>query len=151
MEYLEYTVFTKADRALAWKIFCDVGCWPSFSNIYGNIRWSRGVPWTAGSRLRIEIVRPVKTVADHVITVCLPEEKVGWIDHVLGNTLQQWVNFDTLADGTTRIHTWLEVIGSTKMVAGRDVDELLRAFIRAWYDNFCATCDKLADESAIYA
>ena len=58
MEHLEYTVFTKASPSLAWEMFCDYRLWPRFSDVYGDICWSKGKPWTAGSRLKIEIVRP---------------------------------------------------------------------------------------------
>jgi len=145
MEYLEYTVFTRADRALAWKLFSDFRFWHAFSDIYGPITWTKGKPWTAGSRMRIEIVRPVRAVVDHVITMCSPGEQVAWIDHVLGNTMVQWVTFDTLSDGRTRVHTWAEVTGSTRVVAGVDCSDFLRGFIRSWYDRFCAACDQMAE------
>jgi hypothetical protein len=145
MQYLEYTVFTKADRSLAWKLFSDFRFWPAFSDIYGNISWAKGLPWKAGSRLRIEVVRPVKAVVDHAITICAPGEQVAWIDHFLGNTMEQWVIFDTLADGRTRVHTWAEITGATRDLAGVDLSECLRAFIKGWYDRFCAACDQLAE------
>jgi hypothetical protein len=145
MEYLEYTAFTKADRALAWRLFSDFRFWPAFSDVYGDIHWAQGKPWTAGSRLRIEIVRPVKAVVDHVITICSPAEQVAWIDHFLGNTMVQWVTFEPTADGRTRVHTWAEVTGSTRTIGGHDCSELLRGFMRTWYDSFCAACDKLSD------
>ena len=49
---VEYTVFTKADVGLTWKIFSDWKLWPSFSDVYGKggIEW-RGAPWEPGSRL----------------------------------------------------------------------------------------------------
>jgi hypothetical protein len=144
MEYLEYTAFTKADRALAWKLFSDPHFWPAFSDIYGAIHWTKGKPWTPRSRMRIEIVRPVKAVVDHVITICNPGEHVAWIDHVFGNTMEQWVTFDTLPDGRTRVHTWAEVTGPTRMIEGHDLSEFLRGFTRLWYDSFCAACDELA-------
>jgi hypothetical protein len=144
MEYLEYTAFTRADRALAWKLFSDFRFWPVFSDIYGAIRWSKGKPWMAGSRLHIEIVRPVEAVVDHVITVCSPGEHVAWIDHALGNTMEQWVTFDALADGRTRVHTWAEITGTTTIVDGHNVSEFLRGFIRTWYESYCAACDLLA-------
>src|SRR5215475_1336046 len=145
MEYLEYTAFTKADRGIVWKLFSDFRFWPAFSNIYGSIRWIKGAPWKAGSRLRIEIIRPVPAVVDHVITVCSPGETVAWIDHAMGNTMEQWVIFDTLPDGGTRVHTWAEVTGSTKVVDGHDLGEFLLAFIQSWYESFCAACDRLAE------
>jgi hypothetical protein len=144
MEYLEYTAFTRADRALAWRLFSDFRLWPAFSDVYGAISWTKGKPWVAGSRLRIEIVRPVKAVVDHVITICSPAEQVAWIDHFLGNTMVQWVTFESRADGRTRVHTWAEITGSTKIVGEHDCSEFLRGFTRTWYDSFCATCDQLA-------
>ncbi|MGC2697892.1 MAG: hypothetical protein WA738_19050 [Candidatus Angelobacter sp.] len=149
MEYLQYTAFTKANRALVWKTFSEYRFWPAFADIYGNIHWTKGKPWQVGSRLRIEIVRPVKTTVDHVITVCTPAEQVAWIDHTLGNTMEQWVTFDTLEDGRTRVHTWAEVTGSTRIVDGHDLSEFLRTFIQGWYDRFCAACDRLAEGNAV--
>jgi len=145
MEYLEYTAFTRADRALAWKLFSDPRFWPAFSNVYGAIRWVQGKPWAPRSRMRIEIVRPIQAVVDHVITICSPGEHVAWIDHVLGNTMEQWVTFDALPDGRTRVHTWAEITGATRTVAGYDCSEFLRGFMREWYDSFCAAADQLAE------
>jgi len=150
MKYLEYTVFTRANRALAWKLFSDFRFWPAFSDIYGSIRWVKGKPWTPGSRLSIEIVRPARAIVDHVITICTPGEQVAWIDHAMGNTLVQWVTFETLTDSRTRVHTWAEVTGATQAVAGHDCSEFLRGFIRGWYDRFCAACDQLAEGHMVY-
>jgi hypothetical protein len=145
MEYLEYTAYTKADRAMAWRLFSDFRFWPAFSDIYGSIQWVKGKPWSPRSRLRIEIRRPVKAVVDHVITICSPAEHVAWIDHVFGNTMEQWVTFETLSDGRTRVHTWAEITGPTKTVDGYDCSEFLRGFFKTWYDNFCAACDQMAE------
>lgn len=150
MEYLEYTIFTRADRVLAWRLFSDFRFWPAFSDIYGGIRWAKGKPWAVGSRLQIEILRPVKATVDHVITICTPGEQVAWIDHALGNTLVQWVTFESLPDARTRIHTWVEVTGAHRAIAGHDCSEFLRGFIRGWYDRFCAACDQLAEGQMVY-
>jgi hypothetical protein len=151
MEYLEYTGFTKADRALVWNLFSDFRFWHGFSDVYGDIRWSQGKPWTAGSRMRIEIVRPLKVVVDHVITICSPGEQVAWIDHFLGNTMVQWVTFESIPDGRTRVHTWAEITGSTRTIAGHNCSDLVRNFIRTWYDSFCATCDRLSDGQMVHS
>ena len=150
MKHLEYTVFTRADRALAWRLFSDFRFWPAFSDIYGSIRWSKGKPWAVGSRLQIEILRPVKAIVDHVITICAPGEQVAWIDHALGNTLVQWVTFETLPDARTRIHTWAELTGANLAIGGHDCCDFLRGFIRGWYDRFCAACDQLAEGQMVY-
>jgi hypothetical protein len=147
MDRLQYTGFTRANRGLAWQLFSDWRRWHQFSDVYGDIRWQKGAPWEPGSRLRIEVVRPVKAIVDHVITVCSPPEFVAWIDHALGDTMEQWVTFYDLADGGTRIHTWADITGPTLMVAGRNVRDVIRDFMRGWYDNFCAECDKMAEEA----
>jgi len=149
MEYLEYTVVTKASPALAWEMFCDYRLWPRFSDIYGDIHWSKGKPWTAGSRLKIEIVRPIAATVDHVITICSPARQIAWIDHVLGNTMEQWVTFEGLPDGRTRVHTWADITGSADFVPARNFSDFVRGFIRQWYDSFCLACDQLADGNAM--
>jgi hypothetical protein len=150
MEHLEYTVFTKASPSLAWEMFCNYRLWPRFADIYGDIRWSKGKPWTAGSRLKIEIVRPTKATVDHVITICSPARQVAWIDHVLGNTMEQWVTFEALSDGRTRVHTWADITGSSPFLSARALSDFVRAFIRQWYDSFCQACDELAETSAVH-
>ena len=77
----QYTVITKASPEVAWSIFSDWTRWPSFANVYGNLRWHEGRPWQVGSRLFIEILRPVETVIEHVIITCTPRKQIGWICH----------------------------------------------------------------------
>jgi hypothetical protein len=144
MEYLEYTVFTLASPSLAWNLFCDHRFWPRFSNIYGDIHWAKGKPWKPGSRMKIEILQPVKATVDHVITICSPPEQVAWIDHALGNTMEQWVTFEARSDGRTRVHTWAEITGFAPMFAASNYSDFVRAFMQQWYDSFCAACDQLA-------
>lgn len=147
LERLEHTVVTKASRSVAWKVFSDWHRWPEFSNIYSDIRWSKGDPWQSGSRMTIEITRPVKTTVDHVIVACVPGEHVAWIDHTMGNTMEQWVLFDKLPDGGTRVRTWAEFTGLTHVLDGRPMKSLIAEFIRNWYENFRRACDELADEA----
>jgi len=143
MVRVEYSAKTRADRALAWKLFSDFSCWRRFSDHYGDIRWLSGRPWTPGSRLQISLVRPVRTTVDHVITLCSPPDYVAWIDHALGNTMEQWVVFQPQSEGGTRVHTWAEVVGPTTKVGGRPVRELVKSFIELWYSRFCRECDRL--------
>src|SRR5262245_19837128 len=133
MVRVEYSAETRAGRALTWKIFSDWRRWPRFSDFYGDIRWLSGTPWTVGRRLRIELVRPVRTTVDHVITVCSPGECVAWIDHALGNTMEQWVVFEPREDGGTTVHTWADVAGWSMTIAGRPLRCVLKSFIELWY------------------
>jgi hypothetical protein len=151
MEYLEYTGFTQASPALAWNLFCDHRFWPRFANIYGDIHWSKGKPWKPGSRMTIEIVQPVKATVDHVITVCTAPEQVAWIDHALGNTMEQWVTFEAQSDGRTRVHTWAEITGADPKFSANQYSDFVRAFMRQWYESFCSACDQLAKGESIFA
>jgi hypothetical protein len=140
---VEYTDVTRADRDLAWKVFSDFRHWRRFSDIYGDIRWLAGKPWKPGSRMRIELVRPVNTTVDHVITVSHPAECVAWIDHFMGNTMEQWVTFTSQPDGATCVHTWAELTGPTSHIDGKQFSELLRSFIELWYSRFCEECNRI--------
>lgn len=146
MERFEYSVTTKATPELAWKVFSNWELWPKFSEWYKEIRWTTGEPWQPGSRLSITAGRPISVTLDHVITVCVPGEKVAWIDHALGTTVEQWVFFQSTADGRTRVHTWAEFTGMAPLVAGRLIRDVLFEFTRTWYDRFALECDRLAGQ-----
>src|SRR5437899_9626326 len=102
---VEYSAWTRADRETVWKIFSDWRRWQRFSDCYGEVDWLSGTPWMVGSRLRIEMVRPMRMRVDHVITVCSPGECVAWIDHFMGNTMEQWVVFERRPEGGTTVKT----------------------------------------------
>ena len=101
--------------------------------------------------MKIDIVQPVATTIDHVITICTPPQQIAWIDHALGNTMEQWVTFEAQPDGRTRVHTWAEITGSNPLFAANKYSDFVRAFMREWYDSFCSACDQLAQGNAIYA
>jgi hypothetical protein len=144
---IEYTVVTRADRELAWRVFSNVDLWHHFSDLYGEIRWL-GEPWMPGSHMKIELLSPVGAVVDHVITVCTPPHFVAWIDHVHGDTMEQWVHFKSVPTGGTEIHTWADVMGTTATLGGVDVREILADFIRTWYSRFSKECDQRAQADA---
>jgi hypothetical protein len=144
MARFQYSVITKATPALAWEVFSNWHRWNHFANIYGEIRWRDGQPWTPGSLMQIELLRPVNTVVDHVITGCIPAKKVSWIDHALGVAMAQWVSFEERPSQGTRVHTWGDIIHSGVMIAGHPVDDLVASFTETWYQNFRVTCDRLA-------
>ena len=142
MARFEYSVTTKASPALAWLVFSDTHRWNTFANVYGELRWRDGNPWEPGSRLQIELLRPVNAVVDHVITTCVPGKKVGWIDHAIGVAMAQWVTFEERQEGTC-IHTWGEVIHSGISIGGRTVEELIASFTRTWYEAFRLASNQL--------
>ena len=143
---IEYSISTKADCNLAWRTFSDCSRWHRFSDAsYHSIEW-RGAPWVPGSRLQIEIVRPVAAKQDRVITLCTPPRLVAWINHVLGYTMEQWVQFDPEAGGGTRVSTWIEVTGACLNSDGNNVEKVIRQFVEGWFKKFCAACDQMVRE-----
>ena len=141
----QYTVITKASPEVAWNIFSDWTRWPSFANVYGKLRWHEGRPWQVGSRLFIELLRPVETVIEHVIITCTPMKQIGWIDSAVGVTIIQWVEFEQQGEGRTLIHTWGEIAGAKFEIAGRTIPQLVNTFTETWYENFRTACDKAAE------
>ena len=139
---VEFARSTKADCGMAWRIFSDTSRWRRFSDAYRKIEW-RGAPWAPGSRLQIDIVKPVVASQDRVITICTPPRCVAWINHVLGYTMEQWVLFDPAAGGGARVSTWLEITGADFDVP--DIERLVKRFMEDWFLNFCAECDRVAE------
>jgi hypothetical protein len=90
---------------------------------------------------------PVNAVIEHVITSCVPGERVGWIDHAVGVALGQWVTFEQHAKGTL-VHTWGDIVHSGVTIGGRSVEHLVKAFTHMWYENFRAMCDQLVEGQA---
>ena len=140
---VEYVVFTKAGPELAWSIFSDIDSWPRFCPLYRNVRW-QGVPWSAGSRLQLEVGEPINVSVDRALTVCMPPHHLSWISHVRGYTMEQWISLDPAPGGGTRVSTWVEVTG-TGISRNREEDlRDLKMVISTWFDNFSLECDRAA-------
>jgi hypothetical protein len=141
---VEYTVFTKADCALAWKIFSDLSRWPRFCSLYSDLQW-HGTPWTPGSRMRLEIREPINVTVDRVLTVCMPPHHVAWINHVRGYTMEQWVSFEPYQGGATRVSTWIEVTGAELSAKKGEDIRFLKDVVEGWFDKFSEECDHVVD------
>ena len=148
-ERIEYSIHTKATALMAWQVFSDWTLWPKFSDYYGEIRWTEGTPWREGSRLSITTVKPIKITLTHVITLCVPGEKVAWIDHAIGTTMEQWVFFESEPRGGTHVRTWAEYTGLIPLIAGRRMKDVLLDFTETWYDRYALECDRVALSSLL--
>lgn len=145
-ERIDYSVITEASPRLAWEIFSDWTLWPRFADHYDTIRWTKGEPWQEGSRLSITTRLPIPITLDHVIISCVPGEKVAWIDHALGTSLEQWVFFEPQPEGGTLVRTWAEFTGLMPNIAGQTIKDVLTDFTRTWYTRYAAACDRAASE-----
>jgi hypothetical protein len=138
----QYFVTTQADRRRVWETYLNLENWPGFANIYGEMKWTQGQPWKVGSRLQIEVVRPVETVVERSILVCIPGWQVGWTESGMGVTIAQWVSFDDEPVGGTHIQTAGQISPSDVVIAGQSIDHLVKAFTETWYENLRRSCDK---------
>jgi len=145
MHQFKYAVKTKANRVRAWDVYTNHENWPSFANVYGHRKWTKGYPWQVGSTMEIEILRPVEVVIDHTIILCNPGHMIGWIDRALGITISQWVSFEDLPEGGTLVHTQGEIFSHGLTIAGKPVEQLVEVFTETWYENFRGACDQLVD------
>ena len=140
----EYKAVTNADCSLAWRIFSDCEGWASFSDLYRNVQW-RGFPWAPGSRLEMQVTRPIVTRVDRVITVCTPPRWAAWIGHGAGYSWEQWVLFEPHPGAGTRISTWVEVVGAPLSPESGGFRELVKQLHEEWYESFRAECDRAAE------
>jgi polyketide cyclase/dehydrase/lipid transport protein len=145
--HVEYSIVTKASAQIAWDLFCDTSKWNLLPNTYGNVRWIEGEPWTPGSRLAFEVLQFGRVQVEQVITSCQPPRRVGWINHALGVTIEQWVTFDPDPGGGTRVSVWADFAGTAQLF-GRTIDQLMLEFGGRWYERFREECDRLAEREA---
>jgi DNA-binding NarL/FixJ family response regulator len=151
LERFKYSITTKATPEVAWKVFSNWELWKQFSEFYDDIHWTKGEPWQEGSRLSIRAAKPIGITLDHVITVCVPAERVAWIDHALGTTMEQWVFFELRPGGGTRVHTLAEFTRMMPLIAGRRIKDVLLEFTQTWYDRYAMECDRVAGASSMLA
>jgi hypothetical protein len=144
VNFVSYAVETKADLQLAWDVYADWTLWQGYSSAFGEIRWISGEPLQKGSRLSIEILHPVHTHVQRVILVCVPAKRVAWIDHALGTTFEEWLYFEPMPSGGTRVHTWAEFTGILSVVAGRPLKRVVQEVIETWLNSYRAECDRQA-------
>ena len=94
----------------------------------------------------IEILRPIHLVIDHVITHCDPAEKIGWIDHGLGISIDQWLTFEPKNGTGTRLRITGEILGpELELIPGVALDVFVRDFTRKWFDAYREVCNQLGD------
>ncbi|HKW19222.1 MAG TPA: hypothetical protein VJO35_17070 [Terriglobales bacterium] len=143
---IEHAVVTRARPGIAWRVLTDWECWSQISDRYRTIEWN-GKPWSPGSRLRVALLRPLKATVDRVITACESGQSLAWINHVIGFTMEQWVFFQPIVGGGTRVFTWLEYTGPGQIIEGRSVQETIEEYLGEWYEAFRIECDQAASSS----
>jgi hypothetical protein len=144
---IEFTIYTSATPKLCWEVFTDWQNWNSFvPGTYKAIEWTKGEPWAVGSRVQMEMIRPVEFSTECVIIGSSPPSKIGWIHHEMENMVEQWVSFLPDDAGGSDISVWMEINGHTLEIGGRNIIDVIREFKEDWYRGLAKRCEELARE-----
>src|ERR1700688_2846816 len=87
MQSFDFQIVLNCPLATVFSIYVDTDRW-CHRNLFGDIRWVQGKPWEAGRRLRIEILKPIRSTVDQVVQHFEPNQSVSYISHVLGMTCE---------------------------------------------------------------
>ena len=139
----DFAVYSRASRALVWSVFAKVEEWHKWGELYGEVRWTLGEPWAKGSHFVTLLRFPVQVNVEHTILTCTPEEKVNWVVHAKGVTIERLILFRDAPEGT-EIRTSSLVAGTPSVDLGGDLGELLDQFTRRWYQELATYCDALS-------
>jgi hypothetical protein len=108
--------------------------------IYEEAAWVEGSPWQVGSRLRYQLVKPVRGTVTAVVAAISPPRSVDLINHGLGVTGQQHVSFGPDLKGGTRIRVTMGMIGQSTELSESAVQEAAEFVIRDALDTLVALC-----------
>ena len=138
---IEHSVQTRCSPQRAWEIYTDSDRWKSWNGVYGDIRWVEGKPWTPGSRLEVEMLKPRPLTIKQVLTVCEPHRKLAWVGHAIGVTYEQWISFVPWRAGGTVVYVWIELTGMATQFFGKTIEEVVRDTVVSWFEAYRVECD----------
>ena len=141
MPKVEHSVVAKCSREHAWKVFLDWNRWPQLVHSIAAAHWIDGEPWQVGSHMALEIIEPRKATVRRVITSVHPVERVGWISHVFGITMEQWVEFADHEEGGTLISTWIDMVGAAAFMGAQGFEADVRTFLDEFYGTLVRVCE----------
>jgi len=137
-----YAVFTALPLSRAWKLFTDIGLWPSFTGLYRDLRWE-GEPWQPGSAILGRLVHPLPIPLRYVIRRYQPEELAEFIGHstAAGFATNRSIRFSS-AEARTQIQTISFGIGSPPLPGG--MAEFIGKIQKTFLSGFAEYCDQAA-------
>src|SRR5215472_14331752 len=143
---VEYSVVTRCPRSRIWPLYLAWHEDHRYRPIFHELRWTEGKSWEPRSRLEVHMIRPFPFIVRQVITSCVPGEKVTWINHSMGVATEQWITFESLPDDSTRISTWVEIMGSQNPFSW-PIDKLVMHIIKGGLDSIQTFCDQSPAQS----
>jgi len=123
-----------------FSIYVDVDRW-CHRNLFGNIRWVQGKPWEAGSRLRIEILKPIRTTVDQVVQRFEANQSVSYISHVLGITCETRVSFIPVSSEQTAINVGMQLVGTLSRALGFAIEPAIEKSTKDFFEALRKECE----------
>lgn len=138
---VDYEVATRCPRDRIWPLYVAWHADGRYRPVFHELRWTEGEPWHKGSRLEVEMRFPFPFTVKQVITSSTPGEKVSWINHSMGMTVEQEITFTALLSGETRIACHSEFVGKERSPLTWPMAKLLRHVVVQALDSIRDYCD----------
>jgi putative ubiquitin-RnfH superfamily antitoxin RatB of RatAB toxin-antitoxin module len=129
------------NRPLAnvFAIYSQPDTW-SWCSYIRSARWVRGRPWEEESRLHLEI--DDRTEVDQVLMHFEPRERVEFISHFAGVTLETRVTFRAASENETEIDVQLEFVGVFSRIAGFAIDKAIQKSTLKFFEDLKLECER---------
>lgn len=124
--------------ALAFRAFSDLRRLLN-RGIYEQAVWTEGVPWKVGSRVRYDVLQPVRATISAVVTSADPPRSVSLLNHALGITAEQQVSFDPVPGGT-KVRMAMEFVGESPDLPAHGVHKAIAFYTKDAVDTMADLC-----------
>jgi len=141
MRSFEFRVEINRPLAAVFAVYTQPDTW-RWCSFIRNIRWTRGNPWEAESRMRIETDNPAGETLDQVVMHFEPNRRVEFLSHGGGITLQTRVTFQALSENRTEIKLQLEFVGVFSRIAGFAIEPAIERGSRQFFEDLNQACER---------
>jgi hypothetical protein len=147
MQSFDFKIVLDCPLDTVFSIYVDVDRWRNRS-LFGVIRWVHGKPWEEGSRLRIEVLKPIRADIDQVVQHFAPKESVSYLSHVLGITCETRVIFASVSVTQTAISVVMNLVGTTSRALGFALAPAILKATKGYFEELRKECEAAAHKSA---
>ena len=109
---IEYSVTVPVPAEVAFQAFQDLERL-RHRGTYDDVAWVQGDPWQVGSRLRYDLLYPVRTTISSVVASINPPRAIAMINHALGVTAEQNIFFAPDLSGGTMVRITMDLVGES--------------------------------------
>lgn len=143
MQSFDFQVVLDAPLQTVFSIYVDVDRWRN-RNVFGEIQWVQGTPWTEGSRLRIETRNPIRSTVEQVVQHFALNESVSYLSHVFGITCETRVTFTPVAFDRTAINVVMTLVGTASRSLGFAVAPAITKATKGFFEELRKECEAAA-------